>query len=85
MAYQLAYAPAVARDFARLPPEVLRRIDTKILALADNPRPRGARKLKDESGLWRVRVGEYRVLYAVDDTAELVTIARARHRRDAYR
>lgn len=85
MAYQVEFAPAVDRDFGRLPPDVLPRVDAAITALADNPRPPGAKKLKDASGLWRVRVGEYRVLYRIDAAAAVVTIARVRHRREAYR
>lgn len=85
MAYRVEFAPALDRDFGRLPADVLPRVDEAISDLADNPRPRGAKKLKDASGLWRVRVGDYRVLYRIDAAAEVVTIARVRNRRDAYR
>jgi mRNA interferase RelE/StbE len=60
------------------------RIDRKILALADNPRPAGCRKLKGYKDQWRVRVGDWRVLYIVDDAAKLVTITRVAHRREVY-
>ncbi len=52
--------------------------------LAENPRPDGAKKLKGETG-YRIRVGNYRVLYEIDDAAQLVIIYRVKHRRDVYR
>jgi mRNA interferase RelE/StbE len=60
------------------------RIDRKILALAANPRPAGCKKLKGYKDLWRVRVGDWRVLYIIDDAAKLVTVTRIAHRREAY-
>jgi mRNA interferase RelE/StbE len=60
------------------------RIDRKILALADNPRPAGCKKLKGYRDHWRVRVGDWRVLYIIDDAAKLVTITRIAHRREVY-
>jgi mRNA interferase RelE/StbE len=52
------------------------RIDRKILALAENPRPAGCKKLKGYKDQWRVRVGDWRALYIIDDAAKLVTITR---------
>ena len=60
------------------------RIDRKILAVAGNPRPAGCKKLKGYKDLWRVRVGDWRVLYIIDDAAKLVTVTRIAHRREAY-
>jgi mRNA interferase RelE/StbE len=60
------------------------RVDRKILALAVNPRPAGCKKLKGYKDLWRVRVGDWRIVYVIDDPAKLVTIARIAHRRDVY-
>jgi mRNA interferase RelE/StbE len=60
------------------------RIDRKILALAETPRPAGCKKLKGHRDLWRIRVGEWRVLYIVDDTARLVRVTRIAHRREVY-
>jgi mRNA interferase RelE/StbE len=56
----------------------------KILALADNPRPAGCKKLKGYKDQWRMRVGDWRVLYIIDDAAGLVTITRVAHRREVY-
>lgn len=85
MAYVLTYLPPVDRDFGRLPSAVLLRVDAAIRRLAHTPRPTGAKKLTDESGVWRLRVGDYRVLYRIDDANEQVVILRVRHRRDVYR
>ena len=60
------------------------RSDEKILTLADNPRPAGCRKLKGYKDQWRVRVGDWRVVYIVDDRAMLVSITRVGHRREVY-
>jgi len=53
--------------------------------LEQNPRPHGCTKLEGSEDEYRVRVGDYRILYVIDDKAKLVTVARVRHRREAYR
>ncbi len=60
------------------------RIDRKILSLAGSPRSPGCKKLKGYKNHWRVRVGDWRVLYIIDDAAKLVTITRVAHRREVY-
>jgi mRNA interferase RelE/StbE len=61
------------------------RIARAIDGLASDPRPRGAVKLAGEDGLWRVRAGDYRIIYSVEDGALLVLIIRIGHRREVYR
>ena len=85
MAYQVDIAPAAQRDVKRLPPEVVRKVDAAMLELEQHPRPHGCTKLEGSEDEYRVRVGDYRILYVIDDQAKLVTIAHVRHRRDAYR
>jgi mRNA interferase RelE/StbE len=63
---------------------VFTRIDRKILGLADNPRPPGCKKLRGYRDQWRIRVGDWRVVYLIDDAAKLVTITRVAHRREVY-
>ena len=60
------------------------RIDRKILTLAGNPRLQGCKKLKGYKDHWRVRVGDWRVVYIVDDAAKLVSVTRVAHRREVY-
>lgn len=61
------------------------RIDRSLEALAKDPRPRGAVKLSGLTEGWRVRVGDYRILYTVDDRGQVVRVYRIGHRREAYR
>lgn len=85
MTYRLELRPAARRDLKRLPREMLARIDAHILALADNPRPTGAEKLKGATDTYRIRVGDYRILYEIQDTVLIVFVIRIRHRREVYR
>ena len=63
---------------------IFARIDRKIMSLADNPRPPGCKKLRGYKDQWRIRVGDYRVVYLLDDAKALVTIVRVAHRREVY-
>jgi mRNA interferase RelE/StbE len=76
---------AAERALVRLPRKVIERIDGHLGALADAPRPPGCKKLEGEANLYRVRVGEYRVVYRVDDRARTVDVVAIGHRRDVYR
>jgi mRNA interferase RelE/StbE len=82
--YRVVYKPAAGRDVDKLPRHVLPDLRDAVAALAVNPRPHGCRKLRGASGLWRIRVGVYRVVYEIDDSAHVVRIARAGHRREIY-
>ncbi len=84
MSYQLSIPRSVTKAIEKLPDQVYDRVDAAILALKEEQHPRGSRKLSggDE---YRVRVGDYRIIYAVDDTAELVEVVRVAHRREVYR
>lgn len=82
--YRLQIRRSAKRDLQRLPRSFFARINPRILALCDDPRPPGVRKLKGEQDGWRIRVGDYRVLYQIDDTNRMITIVRVRHRRDVY-
>jgi mRNA interferase RelE/StbE len=61
------------------------RISQILLSLEQNPRPPGVFKLSGRENQWRLRVGDYRIVYEIDDTAELVTVLRIAHRRQVYR
>ncbi len=60
------------------------RIDVKIEALSENPRPSGCKKLRGYKDHWRVRIGAYRLIYILDDAARTVTITHVAHRREVY-
>ena len=76
----------VEKGIAALPHQIRERVIQAIRKLSEHPRPRGARKLAGEMrGAWRIRVGNHRVLYDIDDNQRLVIILAVLHRRDAYR
>ena len=64
---------------------MIRRVDPVIVALEENPRPHGCVKFEGSKNEYRIRIGDYRILYQVDDSKKVVTIARVNHRRDSYR
>lgn len=82
--YSLEIKPSAQKELDALGDALFGRIDRKILALAANPRPSGCRKLKGYKDLWRIRIGDWRVLYIVDDAAKVVSITRIAHRREVY-
>jgi mRNA interferase RelE/StbE len=83
-AYRIELTRAAERDLRGLSRDVLRRVDRKIQALSNDPRPHGAKKLEGRANTYRVRVGDYRILYEVEDTAILVLVVRVGHRREVY-
>ena len=83
--YEVYLERAAERDLSKLPAEVFHRIIPRIQALAETPRPPGCRKLSGSDSDWRIRIGDYRVVYEIDDAEKSVQIFRVRHRRDAYR
>ena len=85
MTYRIEVTPAARRDLAKLPQDVLRRVDAHLFALAENPYPAGAKKLQGSEGFFRVRVGDYRIIYLVERHRLVVLVVRVRHRREIYR
>ncbi|MBM4444957.1 MAG: type II toxin-antitoxin system RelE/ParE family toxin [Chloroflexi bacterium] len=83
--YSLLYRPSVEKDLRSLPREAIARIVRQIDALQQDPLPRHSVKLAGSEGLYRIRVGNYRVVYGVDRHARQVTVHYVRHRRDVYR
>ena len=85
MIYALRYEKRVLKDLDRIPEKELVRIDKTIQGLALQPHPAGVKKLVGQENLYRVRQGDYRIIYAVDHKARVVSILGVRHRRDVYR
>jgi mRNA interferase RelE/StbE len=83
--YNLSFKPSVQKDFRRLPKSAVERALKRIESLKDEPFPQGALKLEGAERLYRIRVGEYRIVYEVDTQLRGVTILYVRHRRDVYR
>lgn len=85
MSYRVLVEEAAQRDLRRLDPVVARRVRQRLLELEQNPRPPGVRKLRDvHPPGYRVRVGDWRILYSVDDQAKEVRVYRIKHRARAY-
>ena len=85
MAFTVDLKPAAVRDLRKLPETVRRRIAVRIDAFATDPTPAGVEPFKGEPDCFRLRVGEYRILYQVERKAHAVLIARIGHRREVYR
>ena len=84
MTYAIAILRRAQRELQRLPHEDYERVREAIRALAQNPRPTGCLALTGRAG-WRIRVGNYRVIYEINDVQHTVTILHIGHRRDVYR
>lgn len=84
MTYSIDFEPAALRQFKKLDKFVQARLKPKIRALAENPRPRDAKKLKGYENTYRIRVGDYRILYEVHDNILLVLVVKVGPIRDIY-
>jgi mRNA interferase RelE/StbE len=83
--YEVYLERSAENDLRRLTPSIFHRIVPPIKALAGNPRPSGCKKILGSITDWRIRIGDYRVIYEIDDKAMIVRIMRVRHRREIYR
>lgn len=84
MTYSVNFTAAAARQVKKLPRPARDRVLDAIDGLADSPRPHGAKKLVGEQTAWRIRIGDYRVIYDVFDAELTVSVVRATHRREVY-
>ena len=87
MAYRVTFVPAAAKQLRKLAKNTQARLIATISDLADDPRPNGSKKLAGSEGFIRVRVGDYRVVYTVDDDVKVleVVVVRIGHRKEVYR
>jgi mRNA interferase RelE/StbE len=83
--YRVEFKPSARRQLRKLPAEVQRRIVLRAEALGGDPRPPGVEALAGADALYRVRVGDYRIVYEVRDRILLVLVVRIGHRREVYR
>ena len=82
--HEVRLGRSATQELESLPGPILERIAKKIDSLAEQAPPAGCKKLRGADDLWRVRVGDYRIIHAVDDDAAVVEIRVIRHRKDAY-
>jgi mRNA interferase RelE/StbE len=84
--YEVRFTPAVDRQMSKLPQAIRSRVIARAEALADNPRPHGVKMLTNaRQGTYRVREGDYRIVYDIEDDVLLVLVVRVAHRREVYR
>ncbi|MDD5701197.1 MAG: type II toxin-antitoxin system RelE/ParE family toxin [Dehalococcoidales bacterium] len=82
--YRVDLRRQAQKSLDKLPKSDFQAVIEAIKSLAQMPRPRGIEKVKS-TGLWRIRQGDYRIVYAIDDNEKLVTVVRVGHRREIYR
>jgi mRNA interferase RelE/StbE len=85
MSYRVTLTATAVKERKRIDPVIRKRIDQALIGLQSEPRPSGVKKLSGLHQDWRVRVGDYRILYVIDDDQQQITIWRIAHRREAYR
>ncbi|MDQ6755191.1 MAG: type II toxin-antitoxin system RelE/ParE family toxin [Actinomycetota bacterium] len=83
--YTVDFTTGAAKEIRKLDTSARKRILASIAALRTDPRPKGCKKLTGEQGAWRIRIGDYRMLYEFQDNVLTVTAVRVAHRRDVYK
>ena len=85
MPYRIEWKASAMRAFRKLPRQAQDRIRPRVDALATNPRPEGVKKLEGDDNAWRIRVGEFRIVYEIHDAVLMIMVVRVANRREAYR
>ena len=85
MAYRIEFSPAAEHQFKKLPREIQLRFKPRLDGLMNNPFPRGVKKLSGEENIYRLRVGDHRIIYQVQQKALLVLVVKLGHRKEVYR
>jgi mRNA interferase RelE/StbE len=82
--YEVLLERRAERDLKKVSQETFYRIIPKIKALSENPKPAGCRKIAGSKNAWRIRTGDYRIIYEIDEKEKAVKVMRIRHRREVY-
>jgi len=82
--YEVLLERRAERDLKKVSQETFYRIIPKIKALSENPKPAGCRKITGSKNDWRIRIGDYRIIYEIDEKEKAVKVMRVRHRREVY-
>ena len=85
MAYSVKLKKSVEREIRKIPEKYIRRIIDALDTLEEEPRPKQSRKLKDTERTYRLRVGDYRIIYQIDDEYKEIVVFHIRQRKDVYR
>jgi len=82
--YEVRFSPRAQRDLRSLSAQVVQRVLPRIEALSNEPRPQGSKKLSGDKNVWRIRIGNYRAVYTIEDSIRIVEIRRVGDRKDIY-
>jgi mRNA interferase RelE/StbE len=85
MAHTIQFLPTALRELEELPAKIRTQVGRRIAALADDPRPVTAKMLQGQHGYYRIRSGDYRVIYLIEDNVLVVLVVKVAHRREVYR
>lgn len=85
MEYEIKFSPSAERKFRKLPKNIQRQLSPHIDQLAITPRPKKMEKLKSQADLYRIRVGNYRIVYTIYDAELVILVVTLGHRKDVYR
>jgi mRNA interferase RelE/StbE len=85
VSYQVEFSRGARKQFKKLPLDVQKRVQAKIGELAIEPRPNRVKKLQDDDNLYRIRLGDYRIVYGIKDEVLLITVIRIKHRSEVYK
>ena len=83
--YLIRFKKSAEKEIEKLPASVVKKIAPAINSLAKDPRPKGAKKLESKEEIWRIRIGDYRVLYAIEDVIKIIEVRNIGHRKDIYK
>lgn len=83
--YRVEFTAAAQKDILSIPGFVRNRMEIAVEQLQVNPRPEGSKKLKGRENTYRIRLGDYRILYSIEDRSKMLTVFRIRHRKEVYR
>jgi len=83
--YSVTFARSARKELERLSSSTAQRVIQHVERLGISPRPQGAAKLQGQKNLWRIRIGDYRMIYSIDDSTHVIDISAVRHRQDVYR
>lgn len=83
--YHIRFKKKAYKELLKLPSVMIKKVATAIDELAANPRPEGSKKLKGSNeNLWRIRIGDYRVIYLIEDRVKVIEVRKIGHRKDIY-
>ena len=83
--YSIEFLKTAKKEIAKLPKDIQQKVSARIADLASNPRPEGCKKLVGAESLYRIREGDYRIIYRVKDQILTIVVIRVGHRREVYR